>query len=100
MIAEFNLNTVEDSKWLELKQNMKKKFGITLDDMLVVEGCVNDDKTILGGKSAFFSHFCTFFSFNACYSQMESKAVKNFNKQLNSGEELDKGIDAWLTKMD
>ena len=29
---------------------MKKNFDVKLDDMLVVEGCIQDDKTILGGR--------------------------------------------------
>lgn len=57
--------------------------------MLVVEGCFNDDKTVLGGKNEFFSHFCTFFPFNACYAQSEGGALKNLKRDFNDTEKLD-----------
>ena len=50
MIAEFNITEVDDAKMIKLKKDMKDHFDLVVDEMLVVEGCVNDDKTILGGR--------------------------------------------------
>ena len=58
---------------------MKKHFDVPLDDMMVVEGCIEDDKTVLGGRKAFFNHFCTFFEFSACYAENEYSAVKKLD---------------------
>jgi len=68
--------------------------------MLVVEGCINDDKTILGGKGAFMSHFCNFFSFNACHSASESYAIKNMNKVMTDGEHMDNKINNLMDMFD
>ena len=56
---------------------MLERYAVKVDDMLVVEGCLNDDKTVLGGKHEFLSHFCTFFNFNICFSAAESKPINN-----------------------
>ena len=100
MGAEFNINVIENEKWIKLKQNVESKFNITLDEMMVVEGCLNDDKTILGGRRAFMSHFCTFFEFNACHSNHEESAVKKLNTHLNSPDGLDRSINNFLTNLD
>lgn len=67
---------------------MKDQYGIKVDDLLAVEGCINDDKTILGGKNEFLSHFCTFFNFNICYSNKEAKAMKKTFDMLSDHEQL------------
>ena len=100
MVAEFQLNIVDDSQFMKIKENMKEKFNVKLDDMMAVEGCINDDKTILGGKAAFMSHFCTFFSFNACYSAAESHVTKNVSKLMADGEAMDNKLDQLLRSMD
>ena len=74
--AEFTVNVVDDDKFQNMKNILKDTYGIKIDDILAVEGCINDEKTILGGKNEFFSHFCTFFNFNICYSNTEQKAMK------------------------
>jgi len=39
--------------------------NVPLDgEMIVFEGCEEDDKIVLGGRNPFLSHFCTFFNFN------------------------------------
>ncbi len=75
---------------------MQETYAVKLDDMLVVEGCLNDDKTVLGGRNEFLSHFCTFFKFNICYSAAESKGVRSLDKKLSSPD----AMDAWLQKFD
>ena len=50
--------------------------SIPLDqEMIVFEGCDEDDKIVLGGKHAFLSHFCTFFPFNICHAASEAKSI-------------------------
>ena len=73
--AEFKVNVVEDSQFNEMKQLLKDRYGIKADDIIAVEGCMNDDKTVLGGKNEFLSHFCTLFNFNICFSNKENKAI-------------------------
>ena len=75
---------------------MQETYAVKLDDMLVVEGCLNDDKTVLGGRNEFLSHFCTFFKFTICYSAAESKGVRSLDKKLSSPD----AMDAWLQKFD
>ena len=70
------MNVVDEGKFDEMRKLLKEKYGVRADDIIAVEGCINDDKTVLGGKDQFFSHFCTFFSFNICYSNKENKAMK------------------------
>ena len=68
--------------------------------MLVVEGCLNDDKTVLGGREGFLSHFCEFFEFNICYSARESKGVRKLDKSLSDPEFVGSKIDGWINNLD
>lgn len=93
MIAEFAITVMDDADFKRLSDSMKTEYDIKLDDMLVVEGCLNDDKTVLGGRDAFMSHFCTFYQFNVCYSAAESKGVRKIDNSLNDTEFVGKKID-------
>ena len=74
---------------------------IPLDgEMIVFEGCEEDDKVVLGGKNAFLSHFCTFFNFNICYGPSESKFIKKGIKQFNNTERLDKDLESFIKSFD
>ena len=64
--------------------------------MLVVEGCLNDDKTVLGGRHEFLSHFCTFFNFNIFYSAAESSGARQLGKKLSDPDI----VDSWLSKLE
>jgi len=61
---------------------------------------VKDDKTILGGRNQFMSHFCTLFNFNICYANLELKALKTTNQVLSDDELLSKKLDAWIRTFD
>ena len=71
MEVEFKINNVDDGQYEDMRKLMKQKYNMKIDDMLAIEGCINDDKTILGGKNEFLAHFCTFFNFNICFSAKE-----------------------------
>ena len=58
---------------------------IKIDNVLAVEGCLNDDKTILGGTKEFINHFCTFFEFGICYSG-EYKPTKALEKRFSDSD--------------
>ncbi len=79
---------------------MKQKFNIKIDDMLAVEGCLEDDKTVLGGQSAFLSHFCTFYNFNICYGHAEAKPIKKLQERFSDPDTVEKGIENWIAKID
>ena len=98
--VEFKVNVVDEGKFDELKQLLKGKYGVKCDDILAIEGCINDDKTILGGKNEFFSHFCTFFNFNICYSNKENKALKKTYDMLSDHEALNQKVDDFIKKFD
>lgn len=109
--AEFQVNVVDDGKFEQIREAMKKTFNIAIDDilavevniellMIIVQGCINDDKTILGGRNQFLSHFCTLFNFNICYANLESKAMKKTQDLFNDHEELNKKVDEWIRKFD
>ena len=107
--ADFTVNVLEEGKFEQLKEGVSKTFGVQIDDILAVEvrllvhlwqGCVNDDKTILGGRNQFMSHFCTLFNFNICYANMELKALRNTNRLLSDDELLTQKLDEWARKFD
>ncbi len=79
---------------------MKQAYDIKIDEMLVVEGCLNDDKTVLGGREAFLSHFCTFFNFNICFSHSESKSVRKLDKKSSDEDFISRKIDGWIDNLD
>ncbi|CDW90073.1 UNKNOWN [Stylonychia lemnae] len=108
--TEIKIHEVDEEKFQQIKDQMKSNFGMTIDDLLAVEvfiilnsifqGCMEDDKTLLGGRNQFLSHFCTLFNFNICYSALESKAIKKQADIFNDSEQLDKKIDDWFKKFD
>ena len=79
---------------------MEDRHGVKIDDMLVVEGCLNDDKTVLGGRLSFLNHFCTFFDFNACHGANEAGPIKKMQKHFNDPDQVDRGLEAFLMRMD
>ena len=89
LTAEFNITVIDEAPFQQIRDKMSKTFGLKLDDMLVVEGCLNDDKTVLGGRNEFLSHFCTFFKFNICFSAAESKGVRALDKKLSNPDTMD-----------
>jgi hypothetical protein len=98
--AEFNITIVEESKMLEIKNKMMKDYGVKIDNMLVTEGCHNEDKVVLGGQNGFLSHFCTFYHFNICHSANEAPAIKNLQKKLSDADRIDKGLDSFMERLD
>jgi hypothetical protein len=91
---------VEDSQFNEMKQLLKDRYGIKADDIIAVEGCMNDDKTVLGGKNEFLSHFCTLFNFNICFSNKENKAMKKTFEMLSDNDQLNQRVDDFIKKFD
>ena len=59
--AAFSVNVIEEAKFMQLKEGLKSQGVKGIDKMVVLEGCINDDKTVLGGQMEFLSHFCTLF---------------------------------------
>jgi len=100
LMTEFNVNEVDEKQFEKIKDAMKKQHGIPLDDMLVVEGCMNDDRIVLGGKQEFLNHFCAFFDFNICYSMRENKSLKRAHGVMNDPELLNKKIEDFVAAFD
>ena len=100
MEVEFKINNVDDGQYEDMKKVMKQKYGMKIDDMLAIEGCINDDKTILGGKNEFLAHFCTFFNFNICFSAKEGKALKKTFESMSNVDSFDKKVDDFMKKFD
>ncbi len=100
MRVEFDIRVVDDAQMLSIASTMKERHGIKLDDMLVVEGCLNDDKTVLGGKFQFLNHFCTFFNFDACHGAKEAGKLKKISNSFSDPDEVDKRLESFLAKMD
>ena len=75
--TEFKVNILDDHKFIEMRDQMHKESKkIPLDnEMIVFEGCEQDDKIVLGGRNPFLSHFCTFFHFNICFANNETKGI-------------------------
>ena len=71
----------------EIKKNHPKLP--TDNEMVVFEGCENDDQVLLGGKNAFLSHFCEFFKFNICHGPGDRKGLKKSIERFNDPEKLD-----------
>jgi hypothetical protein len=91
---------VEDAQFDDMKGMLKSNYGIKVDDIMAVEGCINDTKTILGGRNEFLSHFCTLFNFNICYSNKENKALKKTYETMSDHEEFNKKIEEFIKKFD
>ena len=67
MNIEIVVNEVSDGQFEKIKDRMKSEYDIRIKgELIAMEGCVTDDKIILGGKNEFMSHFCTFFNFSSC----------------------------------
>ena len=98
--VEFKVNNVDEGKFEYMKKVMKQKYGMKIDDILAIEGCINDDKTILGGRNEFLSHFCTLFNFNICFSAKENKALKKTFETMSNHDTFDKKIDDFMKKFD
>ena len=80
---------------------MRKDFNVKIDEVMVTEGCENDDVIVLGGFSGFLNHFCNFYNFTACYSGDNTKQqIKQFDKMLSDGEKLDRVIDKMINRLD
>ena len=71
--TEFKVNILDDHDFINMRDEMHKESNkIPLDnEMIVFEGCEEDDKIVLGGRKPFLLHFCTFFNFNICQAQGE-----------------------------
>ena len=91
---------MDDGKFDEMKGMLKNTHGVKADDMIAIEGCINDTKIILGGRNEFLSHFCTLFNFNICYSNKENKAMKKTYDMLSDHEALNKKVDEFIKKFD
>ena len=100
MLAEFNIQVLDDYAFTQLKNKMKDEFDVKADEVLVMEGCENDDFNILGGKHAFLSHFCNFFNFNICYSAVEQSANKEIHKFFNDGDRVNSSIESFINDLD
>ena len=98
--AEFKVNVVDDGKFDEMKNMLKSTHGVKADDIIAVEGCINDTKIILGGRNEFLSHFCTLFNFNICFSNKENKAMKKTYDMLSDHEAFNKKVDDFIKKFD
>lgn len=79
---------------------MKAQYNVKIDNMLVVEGCLNDDKVLLGDQTMFMKHFCHFFVFPVCQEEFSEKQMKSFQKNLSDPKQLDKDIDTWMDRLD
>jgi hypothetical protein len=91
---------VEDGNFDEMKKMLKEEHGVKTDDIIAVEGCLNDTKIILGGRNEFMSHFCTLFNFNICFSNKENKAMKRTYDVLSDHDALNQKVDEFIKKFD
>ena len=100
--TEFKVNILDDAAFFEMRDQMHaQKNGVPLDnEMIVFEGCDQDDKIVLGGKNPFLSHFCTFFNFGICYAAGESKMIQKNIKKFNDPQQLDKNLEGFLESFD
>ena len=97
MIAEFAINVVEEHDMKMLKEKLTNEYQLKFSkdehDIFVVEGCLKDDRTVLGGRSEFLSHFCTFYNFNICYSLDELSGTCKLDKAMSDPDFVGKRID-------
>ena len=91
---------IDETEFLKIKEAMNKEHGIKVDDMFAVEGCMTDDKTVLGGRQAFLSHFCTFYNFNICHSQNEMAGARKLDRAMSDSEFMGSRIDEMITNLD
>lgn len=99
MEATFDIRVVDDTEMNKIREQVKRTTDLKIDNMLVVEGCLNDDKTILGGTREFISHFCTFFEFGICYSQ-EFKPAQKLAKKFNDPAAVERSLELMLERID
>ncbi len=101
MSTEFTVNEISDHEFIKLRDRMKAAYGVNINgNMMVMEGCVNDDKIILGGRNEFMSHFCTFFNFSACMAGVEGKALKGTRSMFADHDMLDKKLEEFVNGFD
>eukprot|EP00347_Sterkiella_histriomuscorum_P008853 403343490 len=98
--ADIQMTNVDESQFMKIKDGIKNLYGVKFDDFLAVEGCLEDDKILLGGRQEFLSHFCTLFKFNICFQAVESKALRKTNQMLNDNDALNAKVDEWMRKFD
>ena len=100
--TEFKINILDDHHFIQMRDQMHaEQKSVPLDgEMVVFEGCDQDDKIVLGGKNAFLSHFCTFFNFNICYANQESASIQKGIRKFNNSEGLDKSLDSFMQSFD
>ena len=96
------MNILDDHDFINMRDEMHKESNkIPLDnEMIVFEGCEEDDKIVLGGRKPFLLHFCTFFNFNICQAQGEFQGVQKGIKRFNDANQLDKELNAFMDKFD
>ena len=46
MLAEFNIQVVEESQLMDMRDKMRREVGVRVDEILVIEGCESDDKVV------------------------------------------------------
>ena len=87
---------------MKMKDEMKKDAKTVPFDneMIVFEGCEQDDKIVLGGKMPFLSHFCTFFKFNICEGRREIGFLKNQHSRFNDPAKVDEALEDLIKSMD
>lgn len=101
MEAQFSINVIDDGQMKKMGTRLEQDHGIKgVTDLLVVEGCMDDDKTVLGGKNEFLNHFCTFFKFNICYSAAESAPIRKQQKRMSDPDVVDASFNGLLERLD
>lgn len=80
MSSEFKITDVSRATLDKLKSNLASQGVFIAEDMVVMEGCAQDDKVMLGGKKQFLSHFCTLFNFDMCTANTEKTVFNQVNK--------------------
>ena len=101
MLAEFNIQIVDEGRIGAEKDMLKQKFDVHSDELIALEGCENDDLIFLGGKDGFLSHFCTYFSnFSVCYQNVEQRSVNQMNKFLKDEDRIENTIETLIKNLD
>ena len=101
MLAEFNINIVDEGRIGSEKDILKRKFDVYTDELIALEGCENDDLIFLGGKDGFLSHFCTYFgNFSVCYQNVEQRSLNQINKFLKDENRIESTIETLIKNLD
>jgi hypothetical protein len=91
---------LQDEPYEQVRERLEKSTGLKADEMIVMEGCPEDTKVILGGKKQFLSHFCDLFDFNICHSYMEHGAIKKTARVWSDEDEVNRQIEQFVAKFD